>query len=88
MCGAGNLGQPLSATDSQSKPSSTEQDPHLEAHTFHSIGDDTDGTSHPLLQPWPILVAHSEVVEVWLLWLMGGIELGGEEGGTQSYSML
>lgn len=72
----------------QPRPSSTGQDPQPGGRTFHSVGDDTDGTSHPLLQPWPILVAHSEVIEVRLLRLMGGVELGGEEGGMQSYSML
>lgn len=35
-----------------------------QGRTFHGVGDDADGTPHPLLKAWPILVAHSEVVVV------------------------
>lgn len=50
-----------------------------EGRTFHSVGDDTDGTPHSLLKARPILVAHGEVVVVRFLWFIGWVELEGEE---------
>jgi len=47
--------------------------------TFHGVGDDTDSAPHSLLEAWPILVADAEVVVVRFLWLIGWVELEGDE---------